>query len=115
MTFDLNYHDIAINQGLCTLITMTDDKEKLKIQFDAGTLLVDAPLETELPLGDIGFVFDARVESWRGEGLLYSPLIAHLFRNGVPYEDCARGYNVCKLELRSARSPRDYQREALES
>ena len=89
--------------------------EKLKIQFDAGTLLVDAPLETELPLGDIGFVFDARVESWRGEGLLYSPLIAYLYRNGVPYEDCARGYNVCKLELRSARSPRDYQREALEA
>ena len=94
---------------------MNNIMDKVKIQFDAGTLLLDAPLETELPLADIGFVYDARVQAWRGDGLLYAPLIAHLFRNGIPYEDIARKYNACRLELRGAKSPRDYQREALDA
>ncbi|MGI6356923.1 MAG: DEAD/DEAH box helicase [Lentisphaerae bacterium] len=86
----------------------------LKITFQDGTLLLDAPATTPLPLAQWG-VFDERVGQWRAEARHYAAIILHLYRRGLAYDDQARAYEVLPLQWRRRHPPREYQQEAVNS
>ncbi|HOG52232.1 MAG TPA: hypothetical protein PKY10_16715, partial [Lentisphaeria bacterium] len=71
--------------------------QPLKITFQDGTLLLDAPATTSLPLAQWG-VFDDRVGQWRAEARHYAAIILHLYRQGLAYDDQARAYEVLSLQ-----------------
>ncbi len=58
---------------------------------------------------------DDRTECLRAPALAYADVVRALVHAGIPYEDRARQYEEVPLELRIAREPRPYQREACEA
>ena len=86
--------------------------EEIRIAFRDGTLLVEAPRETELPLIN-WCVYDARYNVWRGNGCDYYAVVAYLYKNKIPYRDDAREYRTVELAFQDVRTPRSYQQEAL--
>ncbi len=82
------------------------------LRFDRGTLLLD-----DWPTDDIpaGFVFDPRVNLYRGPAIRYYDVVLDLHRRKVPYTDDARAYAALDREHRSDRTPRDYQQAALDA
>ncbi len=83
-----------------------------RFRFEAGTLVLENVPPAHIP---DGFVFDERIRRWRGEALRYHDLVLGLHRARIPYEDRARAYEPLGRPHRSARSPRPYQREAVEA
>lgn len=57
---------------------------------------------------------DPRVGLPRGPALAYYDVVLDLHRRGIPYTDEARAYTLLDREHHSARTPRDYQGEALQ-
>jgi superfamily II DNA or RNA helicase len=84
----------------------------IKISFHDGTLLLTAPVDSELPLADY-CRYDERVHAWRSEAMNYAPLLRMLHTRRIPYDDQARVYEKLQLPARSGPPPRDYQHEAL--
>ena len=90
-------------------------EQSLKMTFKDGTLLLEAPAATPLPLAEWG-VFDERVGQWRAEARQYAAVVMYLHRRGIAYDDRARAYEVLPLEWRGGgKQPREYQEEALAS
>ncbi|MBP5639900.1 MAG: DEAD/DEAH box helicase family protein [Victivallales bacterium] len=89
-------------------------KEGVKIEFDGGTIVVHADETSTLPLPK-AFVFDRRVNAWRGEAFDYAELIMALHSNHLPYQDNARNYSVLTLRRQGGFQPRDYQLLALQA
>lgn len=84
----------------------------VRIRFEDGTLVVEGmPLEALPP----DFVHDARIGLPRGPAWRYHDLVLGLHRRDASYEDEARAYEALDRPHRSERTPRDYQREALEA
>ncbi len=87
----------------------------LNIAFQNGTLLLK-PSTGQLPEGLAEYCcFDERVACWRSEALYYAPIITHLYRQKIPYQDSARAYQTLVLTLHEQRQARSYQQEALQS
>ena len=86
----------------------------ISISFKDGTLLINAPQDTELPIKD-SCVFDIRVSSWRAEACAYADIIMALHSAGLPYDDQARQYAALQLRRQALFPPRDYQRQAIEA
>jgi superfamily II DNA or RNA helicase len=59
--------------------------------------------------------WDARAGCHRAAGLDYAPLVMWLIENKIAYEDQARRYQKLPLALQFERTPRPYQKEALEA
>jgi len=78
----------------------------ISICFKNGTLLLDAPQDTELPVKDY-CVYDVRVSAWRAEACSYADIIMALHTAGIPYDDQARRYNPLQLRRQSLFPPRD--------
>ncbi len=83
-----------------------------RIRYDQGTLLLERVPEGEVPGG---FTWDPRVGMHRGPASRYHDVVLAWHRAGLPYEDAARSYTALTRPHRSDRSPRDYQREAVEA
>lgn len=87
------------------------------IQFDTGTLIVHVPSQdmhnaiSALPQ----FVWDERIQAFRGSALLYRKLITQLTRLKIPFKDDARNYDNLELKFQFERVPFYYQAEALEA
>jgi superfamily II DNA or RNA helicase len=81
-----------------------------KILYDSGTLLLQGFSAAEIPNG---FVYDPRVELYRGPAIQYRALITTLYRGDVEVVDEARAYLPLGRRHRSDRSPRPYQLEAV--
>ncbi|MBP5673455.1 MAG: DEAD/DEAH box helicase family protein [Victivallales bacterium] len=84
----------------------------ISIFFKDGTLLLDAPQDTDLPIKDL-CIYDARVSSWRSEACAYADIIMALHGAAIPYDDQARKYTSLQLHRQSLFPPRDYQRQAV--
>jgi len=84
----------------------------ITIRYDRGTLVLEGVRDPLPP----GFVWDDRIRRPRGPALLYRDIVLHWHRNRIPFQDEARDYGVLdQMVHRSDRSPRDYQRAALEA
>jgi len=85
----------------------------LSLTFDAGTLVVrsDDGQPVELPGS---FVFDPRIQAYRGPALEYRQLVSYLARHETyTYRDEARAYRKLELPLQDTRTPFPHQSEAL--
>lgn len=82
------------------------------VRWHRGTLVLEGFPADEVP---VGFLHDPRIGMPRGPAFAYHDVVYDLHKRGVPYEDEARGYAVLDRDHRSARTPRDYQREAVEA
>ncbi|MGC6415988.1 MAG: DEAD/DEAH box helicase family protein [Bradymonadia bacterium] len=84
-----------------------------EIGFRAGTLLVK---RCEALQGDLPYlIWDERVSCHRAKASDYARLVMEHVRNGLPYNDQARAYLQIGSSLVATRTPRSYQRAALDS
>ncbi|MBW1879864.1 MAG: DEAD/DEAH box helicase family protein, partial [Deltaproteobacteria bacterium] len=82
------------------------------IRFDRGTLLLEGVPAAETPPG---FVHDPRVGLPRGLAIRYREVVQDWHLRGLDWEDEARTYGLLDRAHHSDRTPRDYQREAVEA
>jgi superfamily II DNA or RNA helicase len=90
----------------------------LEVTYEAGTLLVRLTNGSETPWNQVlpeDFVFDPRVEMFRGPGIAYRALMLNLVKAKIPYTDKARAYDILPLEHATKFPPHDYQREAMDA
>jgi superfamily II DNA or RNA helicase len=90
----------------------------LELSYEAGTLLIRDTNSAEEPWNHIlteEFVFDHRVEMFRGPGIAYRSLMLNLVKAKLPYTDRARAYDSLPLVHQTKFPPHDYQREAMEA
>lgn len=86
-------------------VTLTYASGTIELKgLEAGTV--------ELPPG---LAWDERTASYRAPAVSYADVVRALVREKIEYEDRARQYDELLLELRAAREPRPYQREACEA
>ncbi len=84
-----------------------------KIRFHDGTLVVEGGDVERLPPG---FQMDDRIGHPRGPAVLYPQVITAARAFQVPHTDQAQNYShIDGLKLHTERSPRPYQREAVEA
>ncbi|MCB9677177.1 MAG: DEAD/DEAH box helicase [Alphaproteobacteria bacterium] len=91
---------------------MTAPDRSPLVRFDQGTLVLEDFDAPDIP---DGFVFDERIRRWRGPGYRYHDVVMGLHRSKQPYRDEARAYEALDRPHRTARTPRDYQQEAVEA
>lgn len=90
------------------------------LRFDGGSLLLEWPgrhrsehtLPPDMPSA---LVWDDRVQGYRAKGYHYRTVRAWLHRNTPDYQDLATRYQTLALTPSMQRTPRDYQKEAIES
>ncbi|MBX2803918.1 MAG: DEAD/DEAH box helicase family protein [Myxococcales bacterium] len=82
------------------------------LTFDRGTLLLEG---IDRQLVPAAFRFDDRVGMWRAPAQAYHDVVLALHNSGTPYRDEARAYDRLDRDWSSARTPRDYQREATDA
>jgi superfamily II DNA or RNA helicase len=86
----------------------------LTLRYDRGTVVVEGGPEIvgSLP----GVLYDARTEQWRAPGRYYRAIVEELRRQEREYVDAARGWSTSGMgwRLRDTRTPRDYQRQAVD-
>jgi superfamily II DNA or RNA helicase len=85
------------------------------ITFHDGTLVVRGAPEERLGELPEGFVWDKRVGAPRGPAWRYAELVLGLLERGQDFEDEARDWARLPLEHIARRTPRDYQRAALDA
>jgi superfamily II DNA or RNA helicase len=84
-----------------------------QLRYDDGTLVVEGG---DLDLLPPGFVHDDRIGHPRGPGFLYRATVKAARAFDISYTDDARGYTTLEnLQHCATRTPRDYQREAVEA
>jgi superfamily II DNA or RNA helicase len=85
--------------------------DEMLIQFDAGTLVLDAEGRAQnLPEA---FKWDDRVRRWRAPALRYREVITEMIRRKLPHKDEARQYHEFNFRSKLIVEPRPYQKEAL--
>lgn len=85
----------------------------MQLRFRHGTLeIIGAPPHVALPSCCL---WDERTECFRAPASAYAQVVLDLRRNGQAFEDTARAYPDLGAELAVHKSPRPYQREALEA
>jgi superfamily II DNA or RNA helicase len=84
------------------------------LSYASGTIELKGlePGSVELPPEAL---WDPRTASHRAPAFAYADVVRALVRGKLEYEDRARQYEELSLELRAAREPRPYQREACEA
>jgi superfamily II DNA or RNA helicase len=90
------------------------DPANLLLTFDRGTIVVTGGQPeclAELP----GVQPDPRAGVHRAEARYYRPIVEHLRRHSIPYEDKARTYQATPWPLRTSRDPFPHQTEALDA
>ncbi len=82
------------------------------LTFDRGTLLLEHLPPDEIPAS---FAYDDRVHLHRAPAMAYHEVVWVLHKRGLPWEDRARGYAKLEREHKVWRTPRAYQREAVDA
>lgn len=83
----------------------------MRLTFEDGTLLLrDLGADDPVPPP---FVWDARVDHWRGLALHYRAALEHLQSSGAAFENTAPRYRHLALALRGTPALHPYQAEAL--
>ncbi len=91
-----------------------------KLQFDGGSVVLEAPTkklsDRNLPAGaPAALEWDDRIGQYRCRGVDYREVRTWVHRNLPGYEDHAAAYNTLTLQPSLQRTPRDYQREAIDA
>lgn len=81
-----------------------------KLRFDAGTLILEGAAPGVVPPQ---FEYDARVEKYRAPAVARRAAVGWLRKHGVDFEDASSLAKPLDIKLRTAYTPRPYQREAL--
>ncbi len=84
----------------------------VRVSFALGTIEISG-LPEDTDLLPEGCRWDERSSSHRAEAVDYAEVILALRDAGVRYEDRARAYDTLRTGLRTTRTPRPYQSEAL--
>lgn len=82
------------------------------LRWHRGTLVIEGFPADEVPAS---FRHDPRVGFPRGPASAYPPIVLDLHRRGLRYRDEARAYTVLERAHQTTRTPRDYQREAVQA
>src|SRR5262245_25316794 len=88
--------------------------DPVKIQFDAGTLLLSGGSDALLAQSP-GCRFDERTATHRAEARWYRPIVEALRQQKIALLDQARNYQPLDCTLRLTRQPFAHQREALQT
>jgi superfamily II DNA or RNA helicase len=95
--------------------TIDNEPQKLRLVFDAGTILIEG-LAEDNDLALPGVKFDYRTRQFRTQAILYRRIVEHLEENKIPYVDGARGYDKQpRWSLRVEKEPFPHQTEGLEA
>jgi len=90
----------------------------LILNFKSGSLTLRHPDGDKAEL-DAPWVWDARIGEWRTHAHEYRNVFAWLHRaqeaGELKFEDAARAYTHVPLKMRTERTPRDYQTEAVQA
>ena len=87
--------------------------ERVRLDFEDGTLLIDGLAEGALP--EALAPFDERVGRHRASAHDYRALLGALLKLGYEIEDAARAYKQGDFELRDAYEPYAHQAEAVKA
>jgi len=93
---------------------MDVDANRLRLSYDAGTLLVvggSADVLGQMP----GVLPDTRTGQFRAEGRCYRAVVEWLRRHGVSYSDEARAWQPTPWQVKTDREPFPHQEEALQA
>lgn len=85
------------------------------LEFDRGTILVQAPAAPGCGSVLPGCVYDSRVKTWRAPGRFYREIVTALTQRKTPFEDRAREYLELDLKSPIERTPFPYQQEATDA
>jgi superfamily II DNA or RNA helicase len=94
--------------------TIDNDPSKLRLVFDAGTVLVEG-LAEDTGLALPGVKFDHRTRRFRAEAIWYRTIVQHLLDQKIAYEDQARSYDKVGWTLRVDKEAFPHQTEALKA
>ncbi|MDD3694747.1 MAG: DEAD/DEAH box helicase family protein [Lentisphaeria bacterium] len=88
-----------------------------QIDFQAGTLLLrQSQPKQALPAQLASYCqYDPRVDCWRAEAMRYADIVTYLYRQKLPYQDQAKGYQELALDFHEQRQARPYQSAALQA
>jgi superfamily II DNA or RNA helicase len=89
------------------------DAADVKLEFDAGTLLLEGA-DAAFP-APAAFQWDERIGRWRAPALAYRRVVAELIRTQIAYQDNARLYHEFNFKANLLVEPRPYQQEALQN
>jgi superfamily II DNA or RNA helicase len=90
------------------------DATSIQLAFEGGTLTVHGA--TPERLAALPYCqHDPRTGLYRAEAAAYRPLVEHLRREGIAYDDKARAYQPTPWNLRASREPFPHQTEALDT
>lgn len=96
-----------------------EESYSLIIEYDSGTLILDIIDSRERNaislLLEPYIVWDKRIEKYRAYAFLYKDIILTLHEKKIHYLDKAKNYNKKVFTNHSNITPRDYQKEALET
>lgn len=85
------------------------------ILFDRGTILVRGLPDSVIAQLEPRVKFDKRTGDWRAEGRFYREIATLLREMRLSFDDRARSYNLCPLELKAPLVPRTHQSAAIEA
>jgi superfamily II DNA or RNA helicase len=86
----------------------------LRLLFDAGTLIVEGPLEKDEP-NLPGVKFDNRTNQFRAEAIWYRPIVEYVRKHKQAYTDTARAYEPAVWRIQVAKEAFPHQVEGLKA
>jgi superfamily II DNA or RNA helicase len=99
---------------MTTGVSPRNGRERLRLVFDAGTLIVEGPKQDEDPSLP-GVKYDFRTKDFRAEAIWYRTLVEYIRREGIPYTDEARAYQPVSWKLQVSKEAFPHQVEGLKA
>ena len=92
----------------------TDLQRPIVVTYEQGTILLDVQGNLFPGLAELGLTYDKRVLAFRAEACRYRPVLESLVRQGIPFDDQARGWEqLGPMNPVSPFQPYPHQTEAL--
>ena len=91
---------------------MPEQKDKITINFDSGTLVIDGGIHLLSPIEHL-ITYDKRTKNFRANACDYSQIILKLRSENIAHIDNAKQFKPIEVELTTSLQPRYYQKNAL--
>ena len=89
-------------------------QQKVKIDFSAGTLIIQAEPEQMIPVVDL-VKYDERVKRFRARACDYAPILRELKGSNIDFIDRARDYQPISFSINNGFPTREHQQQALDA
>jgi len=96
-------------------VTQIHNLNSIVIQFDRGTVTVEANNFTDISKQFPWLVWDKRTGTYRCHAIYYRHLITYFHRNGLNYTDIEPKYSNLELTLSTTFTPHSFQQEAFKA